>query len=1037
MTQRLCPRSLCLVPAIACLPNTRFRRARLLALLLLPGTPATAEFLSLQRYGLDQGLSQTSVTALAEDDLGLLWVGTQDGLNRFDGQRFSVLRRQLDDRDGLASSSVDSLAMDAEGRLWIGTNDAGVEVRDLRSGARRRLGSAAGLSHPTVSRLLPDGRGGAWLGTPRGLDHVDAGRDAVHRLHAGDAIVALLAEGAGGFALGQRCGVLRFDAAGVQALPRVPHLPAGARCIGLVAGAETLWLGTRDHGLLAIDRDGRLRRSIAPDALLTDPAPLNSLFRRRDGSLLLGFADGRVVALDLAGAAAVVRTDPPLQSAVTGFFEHSSGVLFIGTHSAGLFRTRALSAALRLEHVDRDALAAWPNRNIYALWRQGEDWLVGTEAGLLRRHAGGGWETVPALGARAVRRIYPLPAGGWLLGTHDGLWQLDAGFAARRIEGDYDPRIADLLADGDDLLVATRDGLYRLRDGGPTQQDVPAPLQRGFLTALLRDHDGSVWVGSNEQGAWRIAPDGSVDRHHRGRGTLVHDSVWALHADAEAVWLGTYSGGLQRLPRDGSPGRVYSERQGLSNDVVYRIEPDPAGRLWLSTNRGLSVLDPDRGTVQVLLRSDGLRNQEYNAGASFRDERGLLYFGGVDGIDVIDPAALPARSAPATPLAGTLAVLGRRGVAAGAGALLSHSLRYREQLQLDWRDSVFALDMVALDFGAPDSARLRYRLPGIADDWVYPAAPRAELLLSYLPPGAYTLELAAAGRDGRYGPARQVAITLPPPPWRQPWAFAGYLGLAAAALWLLWRRLRRQGAAKQAQIDLLNRMVAERTAALEQANRLLRHSNAQLDLAGRTDPLTRVSNRRDLLEWLPQARSDGRGLLFCMVDIDDFKRINDTHGHQAGDEVLVRFAERLRGLCRDRDMLMRWGGEEFLLALRETRPEDAPALLERLRHRIADTPIPLDNGLRIPITCSAGFARWPFSERWAELGDWEQSVALADRALYRAKRAGKNRWVGWVEGTQLTEASLQQLLEGTPPEQLPDGCCRQVAGPDATLDLPR
>jgi diguanylate cyclase (GGDEF)-like protein len=1027
------------VPATVGLQSTTGCRLLIAALLAASPPAAAGGFLSLHRYGLDEGLSQTSVTALAEDDQGLLWVGTQEGLNRFDGQRFSVLRRQPGEPGGLASSSVDSLAIDAGSRLWIGTNDAGVELLDLRDDRRWRLGLEQGLSHLTVSQLLPDGRGGAWLGTPRGLDHVGPAHERVHSLHADGAVVALVRDGDGALALGEHCALYRLDGASAGPAMRPAALPAEARCSGLVAAAGERWVATLQHGLYRFDVAGELRAAWRPQDLLANPAPLNTLFQRRDGDLLLGFADGRIVRIDDAGMPVpeAVALDRPLGSAITRFFEHSSGVLWVGTHSAGLFRARALSAALRSEGIGEADLAGWRSRNIYTIWRDGQRWLVGTETGLMGRDGDGPWRVVDGPGSSAVRRILQRPDGSWLLGTHDGLWRLTSDHRATRIGGDHDPRISDLLDDGDAVWVSTRDGLYRLVGGSTTQQDVPAELRRGFLTVLMRDGDGSLWVGSNEQGAWRLGPDGGLQHHHQARGTLVHDSVWSLHADTAAVWVGTFSGGLQRIARDGGPGRVYGEREGLSNNVVYRIEPDADGRLWLSTNRGLSVLDPATGTIQVLLRSDGLRNQEYNAGASFRGADGLLHFGGVDGIDVLDPRALPASSAPARPLIGELAVLGRRGVAGSATLAGPRSLRYSERIELDWRDSVIALDMVALDFTAPDTARLRYRLHGVADDWVHPAEPRAELLLSYLPGGSYRLEVAAAGRDGRFGEPRQLDIVLPPPPWLRPWAYAGYLLLALALLALLGRRLRAREAAKQAQIDLLNRTVAERTAALEQANRLLRASNAQLDIAGRTDPLTQVSNRRDLQEWLPQARSEGRALLFCMVDIDDFKRINDTHGHQTGDEVLVRFAERLRRLCRDRDMLVRWGGEEFLLALRDTRPEDAPLLMERLRHQVADAPMRLADGTSIPITCSAGFARWPFSAGLPELGDWEQSVALADRALYRAKRAGKNGWAGWLEGPGATAACVEQLLAGAPPEQLAEGCCVLCAGPATALPVAR
>jgi hypothetical protein len=121
---------------------------------------------------------------------------------------------------------------------------------------------------------------------------------------------------------------------------------------------------------------------------------------------------------------------------------------------------------------------------------------------------------------------------------------------------------------------------------------------------------------------------------------------------------------------------------------------------------------------------------------------------------------------------------------------------------------------------------------------------------------------------------------------------------------------------------------------------------------------------------------------------------------------------------------VRWGGEEFLWMLRELHMHDAPAVAERIRRVIADQPFVLPSGLSLSITCSIGFAPWPFSPRHAVVGDWEQSVALADRALYAAKAAGKNAWVGLAPGPNLGPIGLESLLLGRAPDAMEPGSVR-------------
>ena len=1038
----------------------RIPRALALAAALLPAVqlaavaPAGAQsppFLSLEPLGPERGLSQAAVTAITEDDLGFLWIGTQDGLNRFDGQRFQV-RRAGDAPGELRSGSIDALAFDGRSRLWIGSNDAGLEVIDRRSGTHVRLGVEDGLSHPTVGQVLLDPAGGAWLGTFAGVDYVDDALSGVRRLGLSAPIVAMGRDGLGrAHALDRDCRLWRIDTTSMQAIGQ--PLPAGLRCIGMQPSGSGWWIATASDGLVEVDGEGQRLQALPAAALRDAQAELTALGRLGDGRLLVGYADGEV----LQGSPAIgplqrYAFDRPIRSAIHRFHEQADGVLWIGTHTGGLFRGRVLSSAIRRNVATDEDHEAWPARSIRSVhWEPGRI-LVGTDAGLSTWGFGeGGWRRQEAIGFTSIRAIAPDPRGGFWIGSHRGLWRL--GDDGEAVPGPAlpDPRVTDLLLEGEVLWVATRGGLVRLRDGVADATGVPPRLDGQFLTTLERAPDGALWIGSNERGVFVLGADGQLAQRTVANGGLPHDSVWSIHVAEDAVWLGSYGGGVVRVDAGDGSWRQWTRADGLTNDVIYAIQPDALGRLWLSTNEGLNVLDPASGRLQAMLQGDGLRNIEYNSGASFRDGFGRLFFGGIDGLDLIEPARLESAASPARPALTTLQVLGRRGGGTDAGGP-ARELGYAEAVALDYEESVFAIEMVALDFVSPASARLRYRISGLHDDWVQPPAARAELMLSYLPPGEYHLEVQAAGRDGRFGDSRHLRLDVAPPPWRHPLAWALYvlaaLGLAAALV----QRQRARRAAAVRRFEELERTVVERTAALNEANERLRSSNQQLERATRTDPLTQASNRRDLQDWLEREGplllreieasgvaqpGSARQLLFCMIDIDDFKRLNDGYGHQVGDEVLVAVATRLRGVLRERDTLVRWGGEEFLLLARDARLEDASGLAERVRQAVCASPVPLGNGQSVTVTCSVGFAPWPLSAAWPALGDWEQSVSLADRALYAAKGAGKNAWVGVLPGPEVDRNGLHALLAGADPDALRPGCVQVLHSTPRPPDFSR
>ena len=215
---------------------------------------------------------------------------------------------------------------------------------------------------------------------------------------------------------------------------------------------------------------------------------------------------------------------------------------------------------------------------------------------------------------------------------------------------------------------------------------------------------------------------------------------------------------------------------------------------------------------------------------------------------------------------------------------------------------------------------------------------------------------------------------------------------------------------------------------LARKNKLLEQAYLQQQEASFTDPLTQVRNRRFLMAHIEdeialtlrrfehhrrQGGSDAtvdHDLVFYMLDLDHFKAVNDQHGHAAGDAVLVEAAQRLRGAMRETDFLIRWGGEEFLLVARATHAGEGAVLAERLRHAIAEQAFDIGDGKSLPVTCSIGFASFPFCSAQPRLANWSEVTRLADQALYLAKQDGRNRWAGIESaGTPRDRAHFEQI----------------------------
>jgi diguanylate cyclase (GGDEF)-like protein len=441
--------------------------------------------------------------------------------------------------------------------------------------------------------------------------------------------------------------------------------------------------------------------------------------------------------------------------------------------------------------------------------------------------------------------------------------------------------------------------------------------------------------------------------------------------------------------------RNYSEAQGLPNSTIYGIEVDTSGRLWLSTNRGLARFDPATGEVRNFRRLHGLQADEFNFGAHYRTREGELFFGGPGGYNAFFPDRLEFNERPPPII---LTAFLKFNEPARLGVVPEHVSR----LDLGYRDSVVTFEFAALDFASPAHNHYRYKLEGFDHEWVDGGSKRS-VTYTNLGGGQYTFRVRGANSDGVWNDdGLAIPLNVQPPPWATPWAQAAYVFALGLVIFTVWKsqqnKLRREALYAQR----LQREVEERTAELATRNDELKRANQRLREASVTDPLTGLGNRRYLYEALagqpstvtePNVSIPPAALL--VIDLDHLKPINDLHGHETGDQVLIGVAEILRRCCRASDILVRWGGDEFIIVYLDADMNAAEQIAERIRATVAKETFLTSDGTSVRTSCSIGFVRQPFIREAPSQVSWEQLLAVADAALYHAKKE-RNGWIGWA-----------------------------------------
>jgi ligand-binding sensor domain-containing protein/signal transduction histidine kinase len=782
------------------------------------------------RLSTDEGLSQTRVIQIVQDDQGFMWFGSQYGLNRYDGYKFKVFKHEPGNPNSLSGVFISSLFKDRSGSLWIGCDeflDKFDPLTETFTHYRIDTKDAQGETVP-VTHIIQDHGGMLWLSTLRGLFRFDpsTGQTIRHRHDpnnpfslSSDEIKVTGEDKMGTFWVGTSEGLDAFDRDTGKVTLHVPLHERGEMSF-YEDRLGVFWIvHVTGDGLAVFDRKtNTLTHYSFNGGPLSDALPTGvmAMLEDRDGTLWFATLGNGLLKFDRQGRKFIrYRHDPTNpdslgQDDVAALFQDRDGNIWAGLHmmAPDRFSTRPpLFEKFKHEPGNPNSLSGTMVNGIYED-RQGILWIGSIDA-LHRVDRNTGQYTFyrtarPGVSPRPTSIIEDRTGVLWVGSDAHGLTRFDpkTGLFKTFRHNPADPfsvssdRVDRLLIDHAGTLWATTfDGLNRF-DPATSRFTVYKPDNRSSAQIdidVKEDRQGALWIGTHSTGLERFDPATgrftAIYKHNANDPTsLSNNRVNSVQFDhSGTMWVGTQNGLDKFDPKTGR-FKSYYEQDGLSGNVVSCILEDERGNLWMSTNNGLSVFDPSKQIFKNYSAADGLPGADLTGwGACFKSSSGEMFFGGFSGGIAFHPDKV-VDSPYVPPVVLTDFRLFDRPVTVGADSPLSKSIGYTNALSLSHDKNVFSLEFSALSYFNPATNRYRYKLDGLDRQWHEVGSNQRLVTYTTLPTGTYTFRVQGATSRGAWSePGLELAVEVLPPWWNTWWFRASCVAAFLALLWALYR----------------------------------------------------------------------------------------------------------------------------------------------------------------------------------------------------------------------------------------------------------
>ncbi|MBK0383063.1 response regulator [Pedobacter sp. SD-b] len=793
------------------------------------------------RYIDQNGLTNNEITSIHQDKYGFLWVGTRGGLNKFDGNGFSVIRNLSSSNNNFSDQSIEVIAEGAANKLWIGTKSGGLNSYDLLRETITKYPALKELKGSSINALTENKQGKLFIGTGKGFFILSKNRFIKTQLKS--TISAIKADGEGGAWIGGNTGLYHYVIESNKIIPihlKQPNLDIAS--ISLDEEKQILYLGTWRSGMLTYNiktKQSQQFVNVSGNEKSISGNDVYVLFLDRAKNIWAGtWGNGLNKFNAKTGNFTRYHLNPENNynddyKIILSLEQDKTGILWIGTDGGGICKIDPYEKAFKNISHHSLAFSGLTNTHVLAVWQDNKHglWLGTKGGGLLYAKDGQHFlkKNLDNAGS-SVRAFSKIDQSLWV-STSQGLavcnndkknsdikvFRYDKNDNAS-ISGD---KITAVAKDKSGIIwVGTQDrGLNKLiayKNGKPVFKNygdslaTNGYLQNDRVSCLLVDHKNNLWVGTyNGLHLYNRKSDSFTLINQRYG--LSNNTILAIVEDGIGnLWIGTQQG-LNKLSFNSKNQIIinnYSAQAGFPSDYVHAVLTDKSNNVWMSTNKGITQYNTKAGSFRNFDMYDGLVTDYFSENAAFLSNSGEMFFGCIKGVVSFYPDSIKLNTRKPSVYLTRLMINNKKIRVKNPeekNRILNFSLFATRKINLSYKENTISLGFSALDYHAPTKNQYAYKLEGFDKNWVY-CGNRKTATYTNLPPGKYNFCVMGSNSDQKWntkGPQLQIEISSPP--WATWWAYSLYIVAIISGFYLLiWFILVRINLKNKLQIANLN-----------------------------------------------------------------------------------------------------------------------------------------------------------------------------------------------------------------------------------------
>lgn len=765
-------------------------------------TASTFEPINFSYISINEGLSQSTVFSIEQDQKGNMWFATYDGVNKYDGYSFTVYQHSSSDSNSIANDIARVVKTDSRGGIWIGTRD-GLSFYDETKdrfnnffyNKNGRHVQVNGIVELSADKLLVNVEDQLTVFNitnsqfdDRYLSRQVSQLKATALYRNGDVIYIGTENGLFAYFISKKKLSMiysSFDHKRVQAI--------------IQQSPTVLWVATEGAGLYKINiktKAVKSYRHLAATGNSISSDYIRSLAFDSQGRLWVGTFNDLNIYHEATDSFVSYTSDPLKrgslsQPSVRSIFKDSQGGMWLGTYFGGLNYYHPLKN--RFTNIQRIPFKNSLNDNVVSciVEDKNQNLWIGTNDGGLNlydtHNKSFKYYTFDdkgrnEIGSNNIKAIYiDDQDGNVYIGTHAGGFNIlnkNSGSMKNfnpHNSGLKDENIYAIISDGNRFLwLGGLKGLVRFDKSNQSfttilKDKMGAPILQKGITTLMRDSKQRLWIGSeNGLAVYRQIGDGLMKVNEIPYSSLSRTFINCIHEDAAGTfWIGTREG-VYGISEKGQKIRRFDTTNGLPNNVVYGILEDSSGRLWMSTNKGITCFSPDKEKFRNFTESDGLQSNQFNSFSYCRTSSGQMYFGGINGITTFRPELLIDNPYTPSVVITKLELFNKAVRPDDATGILSENINRTQSITLLSWQTAFSIEFVVSNYISGKHNTFAYKLEGFDKEWYYLTDKRT-VSYSNLPQGKYTFLVKAANSDGKWNntPTELEIIVLPV--WYKTW----------------------------------------------------------------------------------------------------------------------------------------------------------------------------------------------------------------------------------------------------------------------------